>query len=61
MKKNIKLTEKQSQLIVEKMSAFKSDIFKKVSTELSQNVGGILEKPFSKTFVQAGWTRSSLA
>lgn len=61
MKKNIKFTEKQSQLVVEKMSAFKSDIFKKVSAELTQNVGGLLDKPHSKSFVQASWTRSSLA
>lgn len=60
MKKNIKFTDKQSQLVVEKMSAFKSDIFKKVSAELTQNVGGLLDKPHSKSFIQGSWTRSSL-
>lgn len=60
MKKNIKFTQEQSQLVVEKMSAFKSDIFKKVSVELTQNIGGYV-KPFSKTFIQGGWTKSSFS
>ncbi len=60
MKKNIKLSEKQSRLVVEKMSSFKNDIFKRVSTELEQTGGGLLVAPFSKTFVKGTWTRHSL-
>lgn len=59
MKKNIKLTEKQSQLVVEKLSSFKNEIFNKVSPELVQTGGALLVAPFSQTFVQAGWTRKS--
>jgi|GEM_PF-5818320 len=62
MKKNIKLTDKQSHLVIEKLSSFKNDIFNRVSPKLEQVGGGdreLVVAPFSKAFVQGGWTRSS--
>lgn len=57
MKKNIKLSEKQSQLVVGKTVAFKSDILKRVTTALTQNTGG---RAFQQTptFTRGLWIRA---
>lgn len=59
MKKNIKLTAEQSQLVVEKMSNFKNDIFNKVNAELTQTGGAGLAAPFSQTFIKGSWLRNA--
>lgn len=57
MKKNIKLSEKQSQLVVDKTIAFKSDILQRVTSAIAQNSGG---RAFQQTptFTRGIWIRA---
>ncbi len=59
MKKNIKLTAKQTEMVVDKMSSFKNDIFDKVNAEMTQTGGTALAAPFNQTFIKGSWLRSA--
>ena len=56
MKKNIKLSEKHSELVRQNMANFKNDVLNQVAQNMSHSIGGVLEKPHSKLFGQIGWT-----
>jgi hypothetical protein len=55
MKKNIKLSEKHSELVRQNMANFKNDVLNQVAQNMNYSVGGLV-KPHSKLFGQVSWT-----